>query len=248
MNKNNIKCFILSLICVVLVACGSGIKKYPFKAVAENIVDYLESVINKPELANDEDFNEDFRDKQETLLKKMQGTSIGTTIDDGIGYEVIDNKGNIICAQEGGWARDKVEVFINFELKIKDAKTAFENNDLMVVFYDDQDNAAYVESLGAAIEENAKVDVDTIAVVDTMAVADSGIDAEQFSLPFKDGDIVTKGVRVYFKVFSAKTFVNITKAVIKKYEYSLYREINNSYEEKIEEERYRIKNAIGGSD
>lgn len=216
MKKNILTLINAVILCVGLAACGNGIKQYPFKAVAENIVEFVESVVNKPDLKNDETFNKDFRDKQESLLKKMVGTAIATTIDEGLGFELIGEKGDIINTKEGGWAREKVEILINFDLKIKDSQTALNNNALMVVFYDDKDNAVYVEHLQTP--------------------------------PSKNSDIINRRVRVYFKVFSAKPFVSITKAIIKKYNSELYRAINQSYEEKTEEERLRIKNAIGSSD
>ena len=112
MKKNILTLINAVILCVGLAACGNGIKQYPFKAVAENIVEFVESVVNKPDLKNDETFNKDFRDKQESLLKKMVGTAIATTIDEGLGFELIGEKGDIINTKEGGWAREKVEILI----------------------------------------------------------------------------------------------------------------------------------------
>jgi len=175
---------------LLLSACG-GVEQYPFKDLSDNMRDFYQTVLDDP--SKIEKLFKSFTDKQESLCEDLNGKSIAAEIEEGLGLDLASHAGYIGEVQFGG---DGVEFSIKFELKVTDAAVAQENiNDLMVVFYDDDMNAAYAHH-PLESEKSASANVEN---------------------PYENGQVVKKSDSFRFEGPELLIIGDVSKIVIKKY-------------------------------
>lgn len=196
--------FILS---IVLIGCSSE-EKAPFEAIAGNMVAYIQAVIEKPELKNDNAFFKEFFEKQKMYCEELAGQTIPIEIEGSLGLELEAHEGKI----GKGSGESTISVPVNIDLRVTDAEDAFKNvNDLMVLVCDKEGNDLDVLYLGS--ENNLGT---SIAETDTIAEI---VDIEEVikkDNPYKEGEILHKGVSVDIDPLCAQIFVNASKLVIVK--------------------------------
>lgn len=225
------KPFCLSIICFVvllIIGCEKGKNKtHPFDALSANMVGYVQSVINDSQLKNDESHFKKFFDKQKELCNELKGKTILVEIDEGLGLELVSPEGKIGKAT----GESTISIPVNIDLKVTDANTAYDIiNDLMVLACDEKDEAVYIGYLGAEKDlENGFLDNDTIEEISDDIIVER-------KNPYKEGDVLHKGVDIIIEPFIAQQFVNVSKLVIKKYDSAQKAEIeekNKAIEDEI---------------
>lgn len=230
----------ISFLCLAsIVLCGCSRETHPFMAISENMVEYVQSVIDNPDLKNSEDHFKKFFEMQKTLCKDLKGGTIAVKIDDSLGLEVV-SEGKIGI----GYGESTITIPINIDLKVKDADTAFETiDDLMVLACNDDREVVYVTFLGSEknLDSNfPDLDVDSIA-----EVVDTGEIIEKVN-PYKVGDVLHKGITIDIEPLIAQQFVNISFLVIRKDDSRLksaVREKNRTIEE---ETKAKLRGVISG--
>ena len=212
--------------CIGLTAYAEGGNSHPFKAITENSINYIKKVERNPKLQSDKALFRDFHQRQVSLLNELCRTKIPASIDAKTGFELISNHGEIVQANEAGLYREKVEIYINFELKIANTEKAFANNKLMAVFYNEKGNAVFSEAL--------QEDIDLIELVDTVPAA-------SVSNPYKIGDKLSRKLGFVYKIYAAKLYTNVKKVVIKTADYNLIWKLRKTNEAQEKKEQTRVK-------
>lgn len=209
------------------------------KAIAENMVSYIQAVIEKPQLKEDEAFFKEFMDKQKTLCEDLSGKTIPIEIEEGLGIELESHEGKIGKV----FGDSKVTIPVNLDLKIKDADIAFKTvNNLMVLVCDKEGNAIDALYLDAANDlETGFAEPDSIE-----EVVDTG-EPIKIENPYKNGDILCKGTSICIDPVKAQPFVNATKLIIKKSDYDLISEIRGKLKAIEQETVKKIKNVNSAS-
>lgn len=237
MKKVILGAFFLSFI---LAGCNEKEKGgYQIKAIAENMVSYIQAVIDKPQLKEDEAFFKEFMDRQKTLCEDLYGKTIPIEIEDGLGIELESSEG-IIGKVRGD---SKVIIPVNLDLKIKDADIAFKTvNNLMVLVCDKEGNAIDALYLDAANDlETGFAETDSIE-----EIVDTG-EPIKIENPYKNGDLLCKGTSICIDPVKAQPFVNASKLVVKKYDHDLISEIREKLEAIERETVKKIKNIDSAS-
>ena len=119
-----------------------------------------------------------------------------------------------------------MEFPFNFDIKISDAEKAFASLDhLCVVFYNDREEAIYIkdgiDEPQTALKDGLEVDTDSVEVVD---YADT-VAVENIPNPYKDGEILHKGVFLSMSIDRLPLLVDVSKAVIERWTYEKALEI-----------------------
>lgn len=233
------KSFCLSIICfVVLLIIGCEKEKnktHPFDALSANMVGYVQSVINDPQLKNDESHFKKFFDKQKELCNELKGQTILVEIDEGLGLEFVSSEGKIGKAT----GESTISIPVNIDLKVTDAEAAFNNvGDLMVLACDEKDEAVYISYLGAENDlETGFLDNDTIEEISDDIIVER-------KNPYKVGDVLHKGVVIGIEPFIAQQFIDVSKLVIKKYDSAIKTEIEEKNKAIEEEIKARINGEV----
>lgn len=247
MVKKYFGSLLVTIICIGLTACGD-VDKHPFKDLSDNFRSYVDKVIEDPSLIKDEGVFKSYKEKEMSLCKDLCGKCITVEIADGLGLEVKSQMGEIGEGQSR-LDGDNISFPINFELKVTNADTAFENiNDLMAVFYDDDMNVVNIEH---PIEDEKPLkaeteiidELDTIPSVPMDDVISGGASFESEN-PYKVGDVVKKGITVSIEGIEAQLFENVTKIVIKKYDYDEYNSFRKELREKVRNMNDELKSKV----
>ena len=196
-------------------------EKYPFRDISESILELQQSINDNPKLANDRDYLKNYKDKNNSIAKKLLGKNILTEIDKGLGLEVVD----MGIIGEGKTNGTMLEMVVNFNLKIVDADAAFRNIDnLAVVFYDNTGVAVYVEPYvgdeqSLKVDEGKRVNPDSVEII----LKDSASEN-----PYNVGQVLHKGIFISLFYSDILPFVNISKMVIKRYDSDIVNEIEKN--------------------
>lgn len=232
MKKVILGAFVLSFI---LAGCNEKEKEAnQIKAIAENMVSYIQAVIDKPQLKDDEAYFKEFMDRQKNLCEDLSGKTIPIEIEEGLGIELESPEGKIGKV----FGDTKVTIPVNLDLKIKDADIAFKTiNNLMALVCDKEGNAIDALYIGSANNlETGFAEVDSIE-----EVVDTG-EPIKIENPYKNGDVLCKGTSICIDPVKAQPFVNATKLIVKKYDYDLISEIRGKLEAIEQETIKKMKN------
>ena len=246
-----------ALLVVGLTACG-GKDKYPFKDLADLYSDLYLLSQNDPDAFNDMDKVKSYESKVESLCKELYGKSIEAVAEEGLGIELKSNEAEI---GEGYTHGDNIHIPMNFDLKITDADLALINlNDLMAVLYDDEDKPVYVttyikEALSLEKEVVRPVDTDSIVeIIDSViAVEADGMPEEKVN-PYKNGQVLNKGIDVGLESLEILLLAKATKLVIEKWDVQKSSGIRDSIRERLKttirelEEKASAKKTESGAD
>lgn len=195
----------------------------PFKEVAEFVMDGLAKIYACETKREAENLLDKLNEETQLLLKKMDGKTISIEAEDGLGLQVISNEGVFL---EGHDKEISLVFPFDLDIKITDAEKAFASlNNLCVVFFNEKGEAVYVQygldEAQTPLKNGLEVDTDSVEVVD---YADT-VAVENIPNPYKDGEILHKGVLLDIYVQDVTLFVNVTKAVIERWTYEKALEI-----------------------
>lgn len=197
--------FLLLAVVALLASCESNYDKYPFKDVSVFFSDLYQTITDNPEKIEKRDFQRSFREKEDALLKALEGRKIRTEIKDGLGFEVVSNEAVIGKVDASNLFRF-IHIHLSFDLKVKDVVTASENiNKLSAVLYDDEDNAVYGISY---IGNGQFVNTDTIEI-------DELHKANQNDIP---DNIIHGKIDETITFISLTQFYKITKMVVEEFD------------------------------
>lgn len=246
-----------ALLVVGLTACG-GKDKYPFKNLADLYSELYLLHQSDPDVFDDMDKVKSYDSKVQTLCKDLYGKSIEAVAEEGLGIEIKSNEAEI---GEGYTHGDNIHIPMYFDLKITDADLALENmNDLMAVLYDDEDKPVYVtifikDALSLEKKTEGALDTDSIVeVVDSMIAVEADGMLEEKVNPYKNGQVLNKGIDVGLESLEILLLAKATKLVIEKWNVQKSSEIRDSIHERVRalirelEEKAVTKKAGSGAD
>ena len=197
--------FLLLAVVALLASCESNYDKYPFKDVSAFFSDLYQTITDNPEKIEKRDFQRSFREKEDALLKALEGRKIRTEIKDGLGFEVVSNEAVIGKVDVSNLFRT-FDIRLSIDLKVKDVVTASKNiNKLSAVLYDDEDNAVYGISY---IGNGQFVNTDTIEI-------DELHKANQNDIP---DNIIHGKIDETIAFVSLTQFYKITKMVVEEFD------------------------------
>lgn len=211
MRKSVYFMMVAFLLCECL-ACTNNSR--PFKEVAEFVMDGHVKIYECETKSEAENLSKKLEEDIQPLLNGMDGKTISIKAEDGLGLQVLSNEGTFLK----GYMKYLSYAFpFNFDIKITDADKAFESLDqLCVVFYNEKGDAVYVvpylDEAQVPSQNGLVPDTDSIEVVDS---ADT-VAIENITNPYKDGEILHKGLYLDIEGFYMPLFVDVSKAVIER--------------------------------
>lgn len=186
----------------------------PFKEVVEFVMDAHVKIFECETKREAKNLPEKLDEDLKPILNGMDGKTISIKTEEGLGLQVVSNEGVFLK----GYEKYSSYAFpFNFGIKITDAEKAFESLDqLCMVFYNEKGDAVYVVSWldkAQIPSQNGLVpDPDSIEVVD---YADT-VSIENIPNPYKDGEIIHKGLYLDIDRFDMPLFVDVSNAVIER--------------------------------
>ena len=211
MRKSVYFMMVAFLLCECL-ACTNNSR--PFKEVAEFVMDGHVKIYECETKREAKNLSQKLEEDIQPLLNGMDGKTISIKAEDGLGLQVLSNEGTFLK----GYMKYLSYAFpFNFDIKITDADKAFESLDqLCVVFYNEKGDAVYVvpylDEAQVASQNGLVPDTDSIEVVDS---ADT-VAIENITNPYKDGEILHKGLYLDIDRLDMPLFVDVSNAVIER--------------------------------
>ena len=225
---------IVSLLSVTLLLCVVNVSAQeatPIKPLATCISKYIQSVKKNPAYQKDRAYFRAYCQKRDSLCENLLNKNIRVEIKQGLGYSLVKKDG--IAGKGLKWLGD-IEIPINVDLKVTDAELALKNSNLDVIFYDSEGTIVYATILEKEKSLTAHTDDDYITVATDEEI-------ENFSNPYKNGDILHKGFSVLMNPFIAYKFVNVTKVVIAKSDFNLKSRVRKANDTVIQNSRKTFK-------